>query len=285
MIDPSGREFSARVAGKVYHYTCPVTGDRALAVMVGDNPVVEEILPRESELKRTVPLGRTTQVIAANVDRVLAVCSLRQPDFSHGFLCRALAASEWMGLSSTVVLNKMDLCEDTKDRVLLDEVRSVYGGAGYRVFLTSTLEGEGTEELMEHIRGMTVVMTGPSGAGKTSIVKSFVPSMKVRIGEVNPHTLKGRHTTVAARMIPLPGDTFLIDTPGLRMFSIDHVPATGIQDCFPEFREFLGDCRFGDCLHLSEPGCAVKDAVERGEIHPIRYAAYQGFMEEAGERP
>lgn len=284
IIGPDGRETSARVAGKVYHDMSPVTGDRAVAVMVDGIPVVEEILPRESVLQRTSPLGRTTQVIAANIDRVLAVCSLRQPDLSHGFLCRALAASEWMGLGSAIVLNKMDLCRTPEDLALLEEVNAVYGCAGYSVFGTSTIDGGGTEELLDHIRGLTVVMTGPSGSGKTSMVKSFVPSLQVRIGEVNPHTLKGRHTTVAARMIPLPGGTFLIDTPGLRMFSIDHIPAEEIQNCFPEFREFLGNCRFVDCLHLSEPGCAVKGAVERGDIHPIRYGIYEGFMEEAGGR-
>lgn len=243
-------------------------------------PVVESILPRSSLLKRTAPLGHAEQIIASNIDSVLAVCSLREPDFSHGFLSRALAASEWMGLTASVVLNKVDLCTDPGDGEFLNEIISVYSSAGYRVFRTSTLTGEGTFELLEGIRGLTVVMTGPSGAGKTSLVKGFDPSLELRVGQVNPHTLKGRHTTVTARMIPLPGGTFLIDTPGLRMFSIEHIPREDLQRCFPEFRELLGLCRFRDCLHMSEPGCAVKDAVGTGAITELRYDIYRGFMEE-----
>jgi ribosome biogenesis GTPase len=281
IIDEEGRETSARVAGRVYLDTQPVTGDRAMALNDGEATVVESILPRSSILQRTVPLGRTTQNIASNVDLVLAICSFHSPDFSHGFLNRALVASEWRKLEVAVVLNKMDLCRGDDDEELLQRILSVYGNAGYRVFMTSSRTGRGTGELLESIRGSTVVMTGPSGSGKTSLAKRYIPSLDVRIGAVNPKTSKGRHTTVAARMIPLDEGTFLIDTPGLRMFSIEHVPRDELQLCFPEFRQYLGECRFRNCLHLSEPGCQVKDAVERGEISVIRYDTYRVFMEEA----
>lgn len=273
----------ARVAGRVYHEIQPVVGDRAVASFIEELPLIETILPRRSVLQRTVPLGRSTQIIAANVDTVLVISSLHSPDFSHGFTCRALAAAAWRKLDALLVINKTDLCRSQDDELMLKEISEVYGpnGAGYGVHEVSCRTGEGTGELLKSIKGSTVVMSGPSGAGKTSLAKEFVPSLDVRIGAVNPKTEKGRHTTVAARLIPLNGDTAIIDTPGLRMFSIEHIPPEELQFCFPEFARYIGECRFRDCLHMSEPGCAVKEASDRGEIPAVRYGMYRSFVEGA----
>lgn len=226
-------------------------------------------------------MGASTQIIAANVDMVLVIMSLKRPDFSDGFLNRALVAASWRRLRATLVINKMDLC-DRRDEKLENRILSTYGqeGAGYPVFMVSCKTGLGTDELLEHIRGLTVVMTGPSGAGKSSLAKHFNPALNVKIGSLNPKTFKGRHTTVAATFIPLEKNTGLIDTPGLRMFSIDHLPRQELQFCFPEFADCIGNCRFRDCLHLSEPGCAVKSKVDDGSISKMRYGIYTKFMNE-----
>jgi len=276
----------ARVAGRVYHEIQPVVGDRAVASFLEELPLIETILPRRSVLQRTAPLGRSTQIIAANVDTVLVISSLHSPDFSHGFTCRALAAASWRKLGALLVVNKTDLCRSEDDELLLKEISEVYGpnGAGYVVHEVSCRTGEGTGELLNSITGSTVVMSGPSGAGKTSLAKEYVPSLEVRIGAVNPKTEKGRHTTVAARLIPLDGETALIDTPGLRMFSIEHIPTEELQFCFPEFARYIGQCRFRDCLHMTEPGCAVKRAAGLGEVPAVRYDVYRGFMEDAVDR-
>ncbi|MEN8208986.1 MAG: ribosome small subunit-dependent GTPase A [Candidatus Fermentibacteria bacterium] len=281
VIDETGLEMNARVSGKVYHETKPVTGDNALAVTTSGIPLIERILPRSSVLQRTAPSGRSTQIIAANVDMVLVIASIKQPQFSDGFVCRALAGATWMDLNAIIVLNKMDLC-GTRDEELKNRILAAYDQrkTGYPVFQVSCATGCGTDELLEHIRGKTVVMTGPSGAGKTSLVKYYDPSLDVRIGTLNPKTSKGKHTTVAARLILFERNTAVIDTPGLRMFSIDHIPRNELQFCFPEFRDYLDDCRFRDCLHLSEPGCSVKSAVESGSISKIRYRKYIDFMNE-----
>jgi ribosome biogenesis GTPase / thiamine phosphate phosphatase len=254
-----------------------VAGDWAVAEHSDEVPLVVEILPRSSVLQRTVPLGRETQVIASNVDRVLVICSLRKPSFSHGFLSRALVASSWRELPADVVLNKIDLCREG-DEPLRDEILSVYEDCGYSIYQISCRTGEGIDELRSGIQGKTVVMTGPSGAGKTSLAKVFIPSLKMRIGDLNPKTSKGRHTTVAARLLPLDGETSLIDTPGLRMFSIEHIPTDDLQYCFPEFQEYIGSCHFRNCMHESEPGCAVKAAVNEGDIPRIRYDIYRDFL-------
>ncbi|MCK4807302.1 MAG: ribosome small subunit-dependent GTPase A [Candidatus Aegiribacteria sp.] len=258
-----------------------MTGDYALAVTTGAIPLVERILPRSGVLQRTSSNGVSTQIIAANVNMVLVVTSIKWPAFSDGFLCRALAASSWKELKATIVLNKMDLCR-SQDEELKNRILVTYNleRTGYSLFPVSCITGHGMDELLEHIRGMTVVMTGPSGVGKTSLVKYYNPSLEVRIGSLNPKTSKGKHTTVATRLIPLERNTAVIDTPGLRMFSIDHIPRNDLQFCFPEFRHCLGECKFRDCLHLSEPGCAVKSALDNGSISDIRYGKYVDFMNE-----
>ncbi len=284
IMNEEGGELHAVVAGKVYRNITPVAGDMVEVEENGGSPVVVKVLPRRNELKRTSPRGRVLQVIAANVDRVLAICSLRNPPFSHDFLGRALVGAEWMGLASTVVLNKADLCTEPDEREDVSEIRAVYENAGYPVFIVSCVTGAGTGELLEHIAGKTVVMTGQSGAGKTSLAGRFVPSLDLRIGDVSPKTRTGRHTTVSARMIRLPENTYLIDTPGLRIFAIDHVPADGIPRCFPEFGKYSENCRFRNCMHLHEPGCAVKEAVKQEKIPITRYKVYTRLVRETREK-
>ncbi len=269
------------MAGRVYTEIQPVVGDYAIARITDNIPVVERILERTSFLQRASKNRISAQVIAANVDMVLVIMSMKNPDFTKGFLSRALVAAEWMNLKALVVLNKIDLCEK-QDETLTDGIISAYGpsGAGYPLIRTSCVTGAGTEALLEQIRGFTVVMTGPSGAGKTSLVKYYNPSLNVKIGKLNPRTNKGRHTTSSARLIPLEKNTYLIDTPGFRLFSIDHIPRSELQFCFPEFEDYTGKCKFCDCLHISEPDCAVKKAVENTAISKLRYETYLNFMNE-----
>ncbi|MCK4671684.1 MAG: ribosome small subunit-dependent GTPase A [Candidatus Aegiribacteria sp.] len=283
IIDEQGNEISAITAGRVYHGMKPIPGDHAYAVRVGDQVLVEEILPRRGILQRPSPLGRSTQIIAANVDRVLVMVSLKNPRFSAGFVNRALVSAEWRKLPATIVLNKMDLCKVDTDRSLKKKILTVYGqdGADYPVFPVSCETGSGTDLLLQHIKGATVVMTGPSGSGKTSLAKYYNPSLDLKIGGLNLKTSKGKHTTVSAQLVLLEEKTTLIDTPGLRMFSIENIPKNELQFCFPEFLPFIGKCRFRDCIHMSEPGCAVKSASENGTVHMDRYNAYRKFIEEA----
>jgi len=247
--------------------------------------MVEEILPRKGILQRTSPTGQS-QIIAANVDRVLAVVALVEPELRPGFLDRVLAAAEWRSLEASIVVNKIDLASRQEDQDLLKAVERDYGpgGAGYPVFPVSCRTGSGLDEFMAHIRGLTVVMAGPSGAGKTSLAMHFNPDLELRIGQVNVKTTKGRHTTVSARLVPLAGGTSLIDTPGLRMFSIEHIPPADLKNCFPEFGRVDGFCQFSDCMHVSEPGCAVTRGCEAGTVPASRLAAYRAFVEEV-KRP
>ena len=175
-------------------------------------------------------------------------------------------------------MNKTDLLPEGED---LPRALEDYRSAGYRVFPVSCSSGEGVEALRTAIDSKTVVIAGHSGVGKTSLVRRFAPQLELRVAPLGGAKGRGRHTTVAARLIALDeAETFLVDTPGFRVFSLAHIPPDSLQECFPEFRHLLGHCRFRDCVHVSEPGCAIRDSVENGSLPAARYEAYLSLYEE-----
>ncbi len=210
------------------------------------------------------------------------VASITSPPLKRGFLDRALASAEWNRIQAVLVLNKTDLREE-KGAADTEELQRVYcQRAGYKVILTSTVTCQGINEFRELITGKTVALAGISAAGKTSLVQAVNPDLDLKVGAVNLKTSKGRHTTVSARLVPLWKDTFLMDTPGLRAFSVDHIPTDELKDCFPEFRNHT-NCRFRNCLHETEPGCAVREAVENGEIDRARHLSYLKLLREENQ--
>ncbi|MCK5841627.1 MAG: ribosome small subunit-dependent GTPase A, partial [Candidatus Sabulitectum sp.] len=222
LLFPSGGTAKARVSSNIFRkFKNPVCGDIARVASKQGVWYVEEILDRNGCLERTSPTGRR-QVLAANIDLVVVVASIASPPLRRGFIDRALASTNWNHLKAALVLNKIDLAgsKGAADPELLEKV---YGRqAGYTVLKTSTVAGLGIEEFKELIAGKTVALAGISATGKTSLVQAIHPELNLRIGAVNAKTTKGKHTTVSARLIPLGNSTFLMDTPGLRAFSVDH---------------------------------------------------------------
>ena len=279
LLFSSGETTKARVSSNVFRkFKNPVCGDIAKVVNKQGSWYVEEILDRKGCLERTSPVGKR-QVLAANIDLVIVVASIASPPLRRGFIDRALASTDWNHLPAALVLNKIDLAGN-RDAACPETLENVYGNmAGYTVLKTSTVTGQGIEEFRKLIEGKTVALAGISATGKTSLIQAIHPELNLRVGSVNAKTTKGRHTTVSARLIPLDSNTFLMDTPGLRAFSVDHIPRDELKYCFAEF-DGLSPCKFRDCLHETEPGCAVLGAVKNGLIDKERHQSYLKLLHE-----
>lgn len=239
---------------------------------------VLDVEPRRSLLARRVPDGRGARPVAANVDRVLVVTAARNPEPIPQLIDRLLVLAEANFISAGVIINKIDL---DPAGALGERLRA----AGYPVHRTSTKSGEGIAELGRALAGRTSVVTGPSGAGKSSLLNAVEPGLKLRTREVSARVGRGKHTTVSAVMIPLSGGGFLMDTPGFSEVGLWGIEARDLAHCFPEMRPLSDECRYGDCRHVAEPGCAVRAGVDEGLVAADRYASYRALLAEIEAMP
>lgn len=263
----------------------------ALKLVVGDRVSVEgdpasdtlaitAIHPRTSVLSRRNPSGAWGErILAANIDQVVVVFAMVQPEPNARMLDRFLVIAEANDLAATIVINKVDLASLDAARALFDG----YTELGYPVCYTSTRTGMGVETLHERLHDRTSALSGPSGVGKSSLLNTMYPGLDLRVGEISASVNKGRHTTVGAWMHPLPDGGYVVDTPGLREVGLWGLPSASLDQCFPEIRARGGSCRFSTCRHLAEPGCAVRDGVASGEVNADRYASYVKLREEVEE--
>jgi ribosome biogenesis GTPase len=252
-----------------------VAGDRVVFRAGTPTGVVEARLPRRTLLERPDARGRPRPV-AANIDRVAIVFAPRPAP--HGNLIdRYLVAAEHLGAEALLVLNKCDLLEEPGDAATLGDLPARYAGLGYPVLRCSRDNAAAT--LGAALAGHTSVLVGQSGVGKTSLVNALLPGLWRRTGTLSDDGAKGRHTTTRAELFHLPAGGDLIDSPGIREFGLDHLPAGAVAAGFREFRPFLGRCRFRDCRHRdSDPGCALVAAVQAGAISGERLASYRHIV-------
>jgi len=250
----------------------PVTvGDRVHFLPAAENEgVITEILPRTSRLSRASRLhNEIEQVLVANVDQLLLVTSVKEPHPKPEFIDRVLIAAACQSLPAIICFNKIDL-EDTEN----DNLVNSYREAGYQVLRTSATTGEGLDQLDTLLRSSLTVLAGQSGVGKSSLANALDTSLDLKVGRVIASSQKGRHTTTRSILLPFHDDGFIIDTPGLRIFELWNLEPEQLRDFFPEFKRLAPECRFSSCQHRSEPECAVKEALERGDLSEERYRSY-----------
>lgn len=276
--DESGAEVSCVLRGRQMK---PVSGDRVrFSLTQQGEGVIESIEARETVIER-YDNKRQRSALAANVDRVLVVAAL-EPTLETFTIDKYLVAVEASGAKPVIVINKIDMADDFVMEWLL-ELAAEYRDIGYPTLLISTENDSGMDELRTALQGHTAVLVGPSGVGKSSIVSKLLPELEIRIGEISTAHHDGKHTTTRTTLYHLPevsdGGGNLIDSPGVREYRLWPMPVKELAQLFPEFRERAGKCRFADCVHRAEPGCAVREAVDKEEILLRRYEAYLGMAE------
>ncbi|MCW5899417.1 MAG: ribosome small subunit-dependent GTPase A [Flavobacteriales bacterium] len=240
-------------------------------------------------VRRSVNLSHHKHVIAANLDQALLMVTVARPRTSYGFIDRFLVTAETYQIPVVIVFNKVDDLQQEAELDLLAEYQEVYEGAGYRTRITSAAQGTGVEEVKALLLGKVTLVAGHSGVGKSTLINAIDPALDLHTTEISRSSEKGQHTTTYAEMFELkiedrPGaqghpPTLLIDTPGIKGFGLVDLDKAHIGDQFPEMFKLKGQCRFNDCLHKDEPGCAVRAAVEQGTIAASRYISYLDMLE------
>ena len=240
--------------------------------------LIHEILPRHNYIiRKATKLSKVAHIIAANVDQACIIATLALPRTSTGFIDRILVTTEAYHIPAFIVFNKVDLYDEKlmKD---LEELSGIYASAGYNCLQTSALRGENTDKFKASIEGKRTLITGHSGVGKSALINAVEPGLNLKTAELSGYHKVGMHTTTFAQMHPLSFGGFIVDTPGIKEFGLTDFSRTEIAERFPEMRSLMHGCRFHNCTHVHEPGCAVKEAVEQGEISLSRYGNYLSIL-------
>jgi ribosome biogenesis GTPase len=254
-------------------------GDRVLVRPLGPGRgAIEEILPRQSKLsRRAAGPDRREQVVAANIDQVVIVSALADPSINLNLVDRYLVAAGRGGLAALICINKVDLVTAVKHETAAGAL-APYAALGIPLVWTSARTGHGIDALRDQLAGRTSVFAGKSGVGKSALLNAVEPGLELRAGEISAATGKGRHTTTYSSLLPLANGGFVIDTPGIRAYTLWEVDPGDLDRHFPEIHVQRGGCRFANCTHSHEPECAVKEAVAAGKIEARRYASYRRIL-------
>ena len=282
-----GREIECKIKGKFRLKGIRTTNP----VAVGDNVRIDikpdgsayivEIFQRKNYIiRRASNLSKEAHIIAANLDQACLIVTLTHPVTSTTFIDRFLSTAEAYRVPATIVINKTDLLTSTDDRELLEAVAYLYRSIGYTVITTSATTGEGIENLRDALKGRITLLSGNSGVGKSSLINRVIPGLDLRTAEISSTHLTGMHTTTFSEMFPLPDGGWLIDTPGVKGFGTIDYDKYEVAHFFPEIFCESHHCRYGNCTHTIEPGCAVKEAVEEGRISQSRYASYLSILDD-----
>lgn len=280
-----GEEFKARIKGKFKIDDITSTNPIAVGDVVEldkedgeESIVITNILERKNYITRQSPHNKHMHhIVAANLDQSILLATLKEPKTSTGFIDRFLVASEAYHVPAIIVFNKTDL-HKTKEKEKFQKIKSTYEKIGYPVFAMSVTNNEGVDEVKEVLKGKTTLLSGHSGVGKSSFINTIFPANIIKTQEVSGWSGKGLHTTTFAEMFDLPSGGKIIDTPGMREFAMMDIESHELSHYFPEMKALIHDCKFNNCMHVEEPGCAVKAAVEENRIAAERYISYLNIL-------
>jgi len=228
-------------------------------------------------IRKATKLSSASHIIAANIDQVIVVASIVKPRTSTGFIDRVLTTAEAYHIPSIIVFNKFDLY-NSEEIALMQFYTETYTHAGYKVLITSVPEDKNMDNFKMVLQNKTSLISGHSGVGKSAMINAVDPDLNLKIGQISDYHEKGKHTTTFAEMVSLSFGGFIVDTPGIKEFGLVEFNKTELGQRFPEFRDRMHDCKFNDCLHIDEPGCAIIDALEKGSISLFRYENYLNMM-------
>jgi len=280
-----GEEFKARIKGKFKIDDITSTNPIAVGDVVEldkedgeESIVITDIHDRKNYITRQSPHNKHMHhIVAANLDQSILLATLKEPKTSTGFIDRFLVASEAYHVPAIIVFNKTDL-HKTKEKEKFEKIKSIYEKIGYPVFAMSVTNNEGVEEVKELLKGKTTLLSGHSGVGKSSFINTIFPANIIKTQEVSGWSGKGLHTTTFAEMFDLPFGGKIIDTPGIREFAMMDIEPHELSHYFPEMKALIHGCKFNNCMHVEEPGCAVKAAVEANRIAAERYISYLNIL-------
>ncbi len=287
VLTDDGKRYQCRLKGrfriKGIRTTNPIAVGDKVEFVVGneDNTgVIQKIFDRNNYvIRKATKLSKAAHIIASNLDQAIIITSLVKPRTSTGFIDRFLVTTEAYHIPAVIVFNKYDLYnDDLKKR--LDEYIKVYTHAGYTCLVTSVKENYHVSDLKKLLDGKTSLLSGHSGVGKSALINKIDPGLNLKEGELSVMHEKGKHTTTFAEMFPLSFNGFIIDTPGIKEFGLVGFDSEELGQRIPEIRRLMPQCRFNNCIHVNEPGCAVIEAVENGEIARFRYINYLKMLED-----
>lgn len=284
-----GKRIQARLKGKFrkagIKSTNPIAvGDRVRFHLENEEAVIENIEARKNYIvRKSINLSKQTQIIAANIDQVFLLITLDSPVTTMAFVDRFLVAAEAFRIPAVLVYNKLDLIQTAAQKENLERWQSTYEMTPYPQLRISVKEGKGIEEVSQRMQGKTSMFSGHSGVGKSSLINVVDPQLDLRVNEISDYHQSGKHTTTFAELFHLPFGGSIIDTPGIKGFGNVEMGKEEIAHYFPEMRERMDRCKYHNCVHINEPHCAIKDAVERGEIAFSRYENYLSIYAEDEE--
>jgi ribosome biogenesis GTPase / thiamine phosphate phosphatase len=290
--DDSGKMWNARMKGIFKLDDITSTNPIAVGDIVDfeeenaneQTATITKIHDRRNHINRQSPKIKSQQhIVAANIDQSLLIATIKEPRTSQGFIDRFLVACEMYHVPAIILFNKIDLYKD-KDVAKLETLKEVYEKIGYKVAGISLKENQNIDDIKELLKGKTTLISGHSGVGKSTFINAVLPHLQIKTQDISGWSGKGQHTTTFAEMYELPFGGKIIDTPGMKEFGLVNIEKQELSGYFPEMKERLNDCQFNNCLHVNEPGCAVKQAVIDGEINEDRYVSYYNMLESISEQ-